>query len=193
MITASRFIATSDDRETWLAARARGVTATEVRDASTPAGFRQVLANRRNPQDITPNAYMQFGTDNEGWILSWVKAEFDIMPSHWVIAAEDNPRHLATPDGLSLDHTRIAEVKTGGKEPKSPPLPHVRQVQWGMRVTGAESCVYAFVLRAEVNGVLVPAWLEPKTWIIDRDPKMIAELERTAELLLIDYEGQVAA
>lgn len=193
MIAADRFIATSDNRALWLAARARGVTATTVAKASTPAGFREVVADRRNPVEVQDNAYMKFGRDNEAWIAAWVKAEFGIMPNHWLIASEDNPRLLATPDGLSLDHTQIGEYKTGGTEPKKPPLQHVRQVQWQLRCTGAESCVYAFVLRTEVNGVLVPAWMEPKTWPIERDDKIIAELERTAELLLVDFEGQVAA
>lgn len=193
MIAASRFIETSDNHDAWLAARMPAVTATEVAKASTPAGFKEAVENRRNPQPVTDNAYMKFGRDNEGWIAGWVKAEFEIFPNHWLIAADDNPLYLATPDGLSLDHTRIAEIKTGGTEPKSPPLQHRRQVWWQFRCTDAESCVYAFMLRKEVNGVMVPAWLEPKTWVIERDEKEIAALERTADQLLIDFEGWAAA
>ncbi|MEO8707954.1 MAG: hypothetical protein ABI400_02775 [Lacisediminihabitans sp.] len=192
MIAASRFIETSDNYVAWLAARLPAVTATEVAKAATPAGFREAVQNRRNPQPVTDNAYMKFGRDNEGWIAGWVKAEFGIMPNHWLIAAADNPLHLATPDGLSLDHMRIGEIKTGGTEPKSPPAQHRRQVQWQLRCTDAESCIYAFMLRQEVHGIFVPAWMEPKTWVIERDEKEIALLERTAELLL-ENEGQVAA
>lgn len=187
MISPDRFIALSSDRDAWLAARRKGVTATEVRDASTPAGFKEVLERRTNPTEIISNAYMQFGTDNEAWILGWLKNETGIMPSAWLIAAEGNPQYLATPDGLSLDHTRIAEVKTGGKEINNPSLAHRRQVQWQLFCSGAESAVYAYMLRAEVNGIFVPAWLEPKTWLIERDETMIAGLVKTAELLLTDF------
>lgn len=189
MIHADRFIATSDNRDMWLAARRLGVTATDVRDAATPAGLKEVMQRRAHPQPIEPNAYMQFGNDNEAWILSWAKQQYGIMPSHWLIASEDNPRYLATPDGLSLDHTEIAEVKTGGKEPgKLPSLAHRRQMQWQLRCTGAARCRYVFMLRAEVNGVFVPAWLEPKTWLVERDETLITGLEQTAELLLRDSD-----
>lgn len=190
MIPAHRFIETSDNRAAWLAARERGVTATTVAKASTPAGFREALEERRNPVEVIANDYMQFGTDNEAWILRTLKDEFEIMPNHWLIESEDNAYHLATPDGLSLDHTVMAEVKTGGKEHKSPPLAHMRQMQWQFRCNEfAQATVYAFMLREERNGVMVPAWMEPKVWVIERDEKMIAELTKTADLLLTDYES----
>lgn len=184
MLTADRFIARYSDFDTWEAVRAAGVSATEVRDAATPSGFLEVMERRRNPVPIIPNEYMDFGTAHEGWISLWLKAEFGLMPNEWVIAAEDEPRFLATPDALALDGLRVGEIKTGGKEPKSVPLAHRRQANWQMRCVGAESCVYAFMLRAEVGGVLVPAWMEPKTWVIERDDELIAELEITARRLL---------
>lgn len=186
MIAPERFIARYSDFDLWMAARARGVTATEVRDAATPSGLVEVLERRRHPEPVIPNAYMEFGSAHEGWISMYLKAEFDLMPNEWAIAAADEPRFLATPDGLSLDHRRISEIKTGGKEPKSVPLPHRRQANWQLRCTDAEECVYAFMLRDEVNGVLVPAWMEPKTWVIERDDVLIAELEVTARRLLED-------
>lgn len=189
MIPATRFIETSDNRDAWLRAREGGVTATEVAHASTPAGFRQAVEDRRNPVEVVANDYMQFGTDNEAWILRTLKVEFGIMPNHWLIAAADNPLHLATPDGLSIDHTVMAEVKTGGKEPTKPPLMHMRQMGWQFRCNEfAKAIVYAFMLREERNGVMVPAWMEPKIWVVERDEQMIAELTKTADLLLTDYE-----
>lgn len=184
MITADRFIETSDNREAWLAARRSAVTATEVAKASTPSGFIEAVEARRNPVDLEPNDYMRFGSDNEGWISGFIKREFGIMPNKWLIAAEGNPLHMATPDGLSLDHRRISEVKTGGKPITAPPIAHRRQMQWQMHVTGAEECEYAFMLRAQVNGIFVPAWLEPKVWHIDRDDALISDLIETANRLL---------
>lgn len=192
MITADRFIETSDNRQAWLAARLPAVTATEVAKAATPSGFIEAVEERRNPLEVVANDYMRFGSDNEDWIARDLKRQFGVMPNHWLIACADNPLHMATPDGLSLDHRMIAEIKTGGREPKSPPLAHVRQIQWQYHCTDAEECVYAFMLRREVNGVYVPAWMEPKTWPVARDELMIAELVATADRLL-EVERMVAA
>lgn len=192
MISADRFIVNElTDHDGWIAARKRGITATTVRDASTPAGFQQVIENRRNPDGDTfeGNDYTKFGNDNEPWIAMWVKHEYGIMPNSWLIAHETNPLFMATPDGLSLDHARISEIKTGGKDIKSPPLAHRRQIQFQLLVTGAEKAIYAYMLRAQSNGVFVPGWFEPKTWVIERDEKMIAELVITADLLLTDFES----
>ena len=192
MISAARFIATSDDREAWLDARRGGVTATEVAKASTPAGFLEAVNERRNPVDLEPNGYMRFGSENEHWISMFIKREFGIMPNKWLIASEDVREFMATPDGLSLDHTRISEVKTGGKEIKSPPMQHRRQVGWQLYCTGAEECEYGYVLRSEVNGVLVPAWMEPRMWHIDRDDSLIADLIETAHRLIDSDEKEAA-
>ena len=194
MIAATRFIARSSDREVWLGARRGAVTATEVAKAATPSGFLLAAEERRNPTEIIPNAYMEFGTDNEAWIADNLKAEFGIFHNEWLIAADGNPLHRATPDGLSLDHTEISEIKTGGKEAYvSPPIQYRRQIQFQLYVSGAERCLYAFMLRAEVNDVLVPAWLSPKTQWVDRDEAMIRDLVSTADLLLeLDKEWMVA-
>lgn len=194
MINADRFIASSDDRPTWLAARLGAVTATEVAKAATPSGFREAVVERRSPTEVVANGYMQFGTDNENWIALDLKAKFGIMPNHWLIAEDGNRLHMATPDGLSLDHLTIAEIKTGGKELTLPPIAHKRQMQWQMWCTGATRCVYAFMLRAEVNGIFVPAWMSPKTQWVDRDEAMIADLIIVADrLLLTDLEEMDAA
>lgn len=193
MIAASRFIARSSDHDLWIAARAKGITATAVAKAATPAGFRDVVEERRNPQPIEPNDYMQFGIDNEDWIALELKAKFGLMPNNWLIAAEDNPRHMATPDALSLDHLTIGEIKTGGTEPKNPSRAHRDQMQWQHLCVGSLHGKYAFMLRKEVNGVYVPAWLEPKVWDVPRDEERIAVLiEVAAQLLLTDELQEVA-
>jgi hypothetical protein len=186
MIAPERFIAQSENRDAWLTARRGAVTATEVAKASTPAGFLEALEERRNPTEIVANGYMQFGTDNENWLALEVKRQFGILPNTWLIAAKGKRRHMATPDGLSLDHLTIGEIKTGGKEPSKPPLMHVRQMQWQMYCTGATLCIYGFMLRAENDEGFYPAWLEPKTWVVDRDDLMIAQLIETANRLLAE-------
>jgi hypothetical protein len=195
MITADRFIETSENYEAWLAARRGGVTATEISRAATPAGLRDVLADRANPQPVEVNAYMQFGSDNEDWIARVLKRDFGLMPNRWLIRSEEFAEHMATPDALSLDHELIGEIKTGGKAPldKSgllvPPIAHRRQIAFQLYCTGAKACVYAFMLRAEVDGQFVPAWLEPMCVMVPRDEEMIADLVKVADQLLIDWEN----
>jgi hypothetical protein len=86
-----------------------------------------------------------------------------------------------------LGHQQIGEFKTTGKDWAKPPLQYVRQVQWQMYVTGADSCLFAWLLRkvalSDDGPVMVPGWFEPKYLVIERDEKMISKLVETAERL----------
>ena len=187
MIPRDRFVASkAADEAAWLAARRGGVTATEVSTAATPAGFRDALEQRRNPQPVEVNAYMSFGLLWEDWVIDKIAREFPVRANDFLIAGEDR-RHLATPDGLSDDHTLIAEVKTTGKDwgtVEKLPIKYRRQVQWQLHVTGAELCVVAWLLRVEQDGGFVPGWWMPKFGVVERDVKMIADLVDVAERLL---------
>jgi predicted phage-related endonuclease len=186
MIPANRFIASKDmDESAWLAARREGVTATQVAKAATTAGFAEAVQMYWDTAGIPDNPYMAFGRDAEGWISLELKKSHEIMPNAWLIKSDKGP-YLATPDGLSLDHTQISEIKTTGKDWGGKiPIGYMRQVQWQLFVTGAESCVFAWVLRTEVDGVMVPAWFEPKTLIIERDEDMIQKLIEVADRLYV--------
>jgi len=188
MIPAERFIANKEiSQPDWEHARRFGITATEVANAATPAGFEQTVLRYSAPEPILDNAYMQFGRDWEKPVAMILKEQFGVMPNDWLIAGED-PRDLATPDGLSLDHTQIAEIKTTGKDWATIPIGYRRQVQWQLHVTAAESCVFAWLLREErtaPNGdvFFVPGWFEPKLTIMEKDEKMIADLLDVADRL----------
>lgn len=185
MIDASRFLVRSSEREAWLQARRGGVTATTVAEAATESGFQKVAAERRNPVDVIPNDYMIFGTESEPAIMRYAHQEHGILPSDWLIAAEDWPEHLATPDGLNLDHTEIAECKTTGKDWATIPIKYRRQAQWQLYVTGADRCLFLWQLRVpDNNGWFYMPWLEPKHLWVDRDPDMISELVDVADRLL---------
>lgn len=190
MISAERFLVRSTERDRWLAAREGGVSATTVADAATPAGFREVVAARQDPQPIEPNDYMMFGTESESVLMEHAHRQFGIIPNDWLIAGS-NVQHLATPDGLSVDHLLIAEAKTTGKDwGDKPPIRYRRQVQWQLHVTGAERCLFLWNLRVpEDQGWFYLGWLEPKTLWIDRDEKMIAELVAVADRLLEGDDG----
>lgn len=187
MIHASRFLASQHiDEDLWRDVRSRGVSATEVAKASTEAGWRDVLEIRNGTQVIEDNAYMQFGRDQEPKIAMWVKDEFGIMPNDWVITHQSRPEFMATPDGLSLNHKAIAEIKTSGKDFESAriPIQYRRQMQWQMFVTGADYCVFVWMLRIERDGIFVPGWFQPKYQIVEPDQDQIDKLKSTAEKLL---------
>lgn len=189
--------------EEWYKAREYGVSATTVAKAAAgPGGYNAELERALHPEDnvIEDNAYMKFGRDWEQWIVEALPASYGITANDWLIAAAEQERHLATPDGLNADWSIIAEVKTTGKDwdkglgrgviPADIPIQYRRQVQWQMYVTGATKCVFAWLLRVEDdNGVFAPAWLEPKVIIIDRDEDMIRDLIEVAHRFVTDFNN----
>ena len=185
LIDVGRFVASkSVNAERWLSARREGVTATQVaRAASGPGGFEQAVEDYRADFVEQDNPYMAFGRIWEGPISMWLKESHGIMPNDWVIRSDNNPHHLCTPDGLSMSHQFISEIKTTGKEwhPERIPVQYRRQVQWQLYVTGAEACFFAWMLREERDGVFVPAWFEPNMIVINRDEEMIASLVKVAD------------
>jgi len=190
MITPDRFIVQSRYHDEWIAARKTGVTATEIATAATEAGFDQILDQRLFPtgRNFT-NQYMVFGSAAEHDIMRFAHTEFGILESDWLIAGA-NVRHLATPDGLSPDHTRIAEAKTTGEDWKTPPAKYVRQAMWQMHVTGAERCLLLWQLRVpDARGWFYLGWLEPKFKWIDRDDAEIGKLVAVADRLLEITDG----
>jgi hypothetical protein len=168
-----------------LEARRGGVSATTVAEAATPSGFEQVAAERRNAVEIIPNDYMLFGTESEAAIMAYAHREHGVLPSDWLIAAKDNPKHIATPDGLSPDLLTIAECKTTGKDWATVPIKYRRQVQWQLYVTGAKRCLFLWQLRVpDDHGWFYMPWLEPKHLWIDRDETEIEKLISVADRLL---------
>lgn len=194
MITPDRFLVDKGRHpQEWVDNHARSVSATTVAKAATPAGFRDVVASWGEP--VEPNVFMEFGTRWEPFIADFVKDRFGVMPCDWTIRAEQNPLHVASPDGLSLDHTRLGEFKTTGKDwdvagkgVKGIPIGYRRQVQWQLYVTGATECVFAWLLRDDSGESPQPAWWEPRTLIIGRDEEMITDLRAVADRLIKELE-----
>ena len=182
MIEIERFIVSSQTKDLWLAARDRGVTATQVAKASTPAGMKEVLAQIENPTPVEPNGFMDWGVEREAYIAHVVKERYGILPNDWLLCADGagNEWQMATPDGLSLDHTMIGEYKTSGKSLDKVPANYMRQVQWQLYVTGAEKCLFAYELRLEGPEGFCPGMDVECQWI-ERDEKMIGDLIKVAE------------
>lgn len=192
MISPRRFIANKDlFFEAWLHARRNGVTATQVGKAATKRGFEEVVESFHSNEQIPDNPYMAFGREQEGFVGLFLKEKFGIFPNEWLISHEERPEFLATPDGISLDHAVISEVKTTGKDWGSyakAPIHYRRQVQWQLYVTGAKTCIFAWLLRVESRGIFVPGWFEPKFEIVTRDEEEISKLIDVAENLLVAFK-----
>ena len=190
MIARERFIVSkSADEQGWLAARSRGVTATAVAEAASgPAGFTNVMKAWQSQEPVVANDFMRFGSEAEAWIMS----QLPVPANDWLICSEDDPRFMATPDGISEDGTLLAEVKTTGTDWSSwsrTPIKYRRQVQWQLYVAGkqATQCMFAYMLReADQFGNFVPAWMSPVTYIVERDETMIDQLRSVAASLLIE-------
>ena len=182
MIAADRFIVSSQTKQLWLAERDKGVTATQVARAATPAGMEAELKAMSEPQPVYVNAMMLWGIEREPWIAHHVKDEFGVLPNDWLIRSEQAAWHLATPDGLSLNHKVIGEYKTSGKPLDKIPVHYMRQIQWQLHVTGADYCVFAYELRVDTPTGYAPGFDIP-TQIVERDDKEIAKLILVAEQL----------
>ncbi len=186
VIEVDRFLVRSSDREAWLWHRSQGVTATMVARAFTTAGFAEVVAQMENPVEVTVNAYMEWGNEREPYIAQIVKERYGLLPNDWLISAgvslSPDRWMMATPDGLSLDHKTIGEYKTGKELGKTIKAEHVRQMQWQMWVTDAESCVYAFEERRDAPGGFAPGF-DVECRVVERDEKLIKELVAVAEKL----------
>jgi len=187
LIDVGRFIASkSVNTGRWLSARREGVTATQVaRAASGPGGFEQAVEDYRSDFVEQDNPYMAFGRAWEGPIAMHLKDNYGVMPNDWLISSAVSDHYLATPDGLTLDHAAISEIKTTGKDwnPERIPVQYRRQVQWQLFVTGAEKCFFAWMLREERDGVFVPGWFEPRVIVMERDEEMIRNLMTVADEL----------
>lgn len=148
--------ASDQDREQWLTERLGGLTATQARDIYLQgAGYRaRLLRDKINQvrEDWVNSQYTAWGNTREPIIAGWVEQRFAIAPESRVFRAADNPRFLASPDGVGVDfdgNLVISEIKTG-KDDLAPGTEaferkgYLYQMVWGMRVTGARRCLYVW-------------------------------------------------
>lgn len=94
-----------ETREAWLAFRRAGLTATEVRDWGLGSKRRDIIIAKVTGEfaDLSGNVYINHGNLREPRIAAWIEGRFGIAPCDSVYSHPDEPRHLASPDGISLD------------------------------------------------------------------------------------------
>ncbi len=180
----ARILADSRDRVTWLRARARGITATDVAGLSGEASItRAADAKLGAGPRFGGNAYTDHGRRREPEIAAWVAATHGILPSSALFHAEVEKRHLATPDGICVDgdgRVLLAEIKTTNKSWRTIPRTYLRQVWWQQHVLGAERTLFVWEEHDDFN----PIHDEPRSVWIDRDEKEIGQLIALATRLI---------
>src|SRR3546814_3612053 len=115
--------------------------------------------------------------------LAWVAATHGIQPSSALFHAIVEKRHLATPDGVTVDavgRVVLAEIKTTNKTWRSIPRTYLRQVWWQQHVLGAERTLVAW----ERHDGFVPVDDEPRCEWVDRAEREIATLVTLATALI---------
>ena len=100
------------------------------------------------------------------------------------LAALEKGTKVVTIGGL---HGTIVEVKTTGRDWGRydwVPIHYQRQVQWQLYVTGAEECVFAWMLRETApDKSFVPAWPGPKYVTVKRQQRIIDDCLAVADKL----------
>lgn len=177
-----RVVTDGTDRVAWMRARARGITATDVAKLSTPRSIDSAAWDKLHGTGFSGNAFTRHGTAREPVIAQWVLAEHAIAPSQALFHAEQDVRHLATPDGLVLreqGHLELAEIKTTNKQWRSIPRNYLRQIWWQQHVLGAERTLMVW----ERHENFVPVG-DPECRWVDRDENEIAKLVGLANKLI---------
>lgn len=178
-----RAVADSSDRAQWLRARSRGITATDVARLSSAKAMQAVADDKLYGSSFRGNAYTEHGTAREPVIAEWVRREHGILPSETLFHAEQETRHLATPDGLLVTtggRLELSEIKTTSKPWRSIPRGYLRQIWWQQYVLGAERTLVAW----EEHRDFIPVGAEPRYRWVDRDENEIHQLVGRANLLI---------
>lgn len=185
------------DETTWLAARTKGVGASEVAAVlgeskwQSPYGLWAAKTGKVAAEPRT--AAQARGIDREAEVAEMFA---DRHPEYAVenvglVQHRDRPWELATPDRLLLDAAHddgdgLLEVKTAGSRsgwgsPGSSEIPveYVMQCQWQMAVTGLP-----FVA---VAALFVDGWEGYREYQVDRDEDVIAYLREQVEQFWTDH------
>ena len=191
------YITSSDDRETWLAARREGVTATEAAalasgGTSTWSNLRADKAGATTPW--TGNQFTEWGNAREPDIAASVSSMYPHLKHNThLVGSNDDPRFMCTPDMIGTDNAAtLCQIKTAlwrGEKWDSAHVPksYVDQMQGEMLVTGATVNLLAVEFYDELDtGGFVPHFLfeDPHIIAIERDDERIAELVAIAEQFL---------
>lgn len=194
------------DRPAWLAFRRTGITATEVRDLYLGKTTAADLAKAKHSDesvDLSGNVYVAWGNEREPIIAARLKSSLGMQPEHRVFYAQENSRHLASPDGVGVDFDElleIAEIKTGGYRyfghDQMIAKGYLAQMVWAMYVVGAWRCRYEFETREQhPMGGFAPGSVYAEWVVLDDHLDLLEQLIDIADaaLAVIDAHDADAA
>lgn len=151
--------ASDTDREAWLSERFSGVTATEIRDLWLGKVTKEALASKKVARifedDLSHVPIIGWGRTREPIIAAHLQREHGIAPESRVFRAAQNPRWLASPDGVGIDfdeRVTVSEIKTAGMDltvgsPDFERKGYLAQMVWAMGVVGAYRCRFEWEYR----------------------------------------------
>lgn len=175
-----KVVAHSDDRNAWLEARNTGITASNAGALATENSIDSILKSKFYT-DFVGNPATDWGLEREPILLEW--AEFN--QNKYLFKSDENPRFMATPDGIKMsegnDSIVLCQVKTSSKPLTKIPPNYYRQMQWEMFVMGANRNLLVW----EQHENFVPVGLEPVTLWVERDEETINKLKKLADALLV--------
>ncbi|QLD10921.1 hypothetical protein [Microbacterium oleivorans] len=184
--TARIIVPAGADRELWLAERGEGVTASNAwRIARAGLKARRTIAEEKmNGSRFRGTAATRAGSAREAALLDEAAERLQsVVANDALWAAADNDLHRATPDGFGWDgdgRLAVVEVKSHehGWEHDGIPIEHYAQLQFQIRVMGADFGLYGFEVRDEDDQPPT----DGATWIVvERDEEMIAWLTERAD------------
>ena len=191
--------ASDTDREAWLAQRRTGITATEVRDIAKGGAVKrkELIGYKLHPETntFTGNQYTEWGKKREAALARVLEAA-GITPETRIFQALENPRHMASPDGVGFDPIGcewvLGEIKTSkyNLDPAGDRFAatgYYDQMQWQMYVCGATRCL--FVWEQHDDAWPAPSPLPHRTAWVERDDERIAQLIVIADEFLAELDG----
>ena len=208
-------------RPAWLEARRHGMSATEVRDLAKGYGSdkRRIMAEKLDgtrDDTIQFKPHVAHGKSREEAIAQWIEDRFGITAVGELYVNTEDPRKIASPDGVSVSpfdgSVVCSEVKTSKHDLTPPAIALVDgyyvprklkgrtvhyeghfadtgyydQMQWQMDVLGAEECLFAY----EQHDDDWSGWPERAPKPIHREPLFFwvkRDEDRIKELRLIAF------
>jgi hypothetical protein len=207
--------ASDRDRVAWLAERAQGITATELRDLYLRKTTVQQLVDLklgRRVDSFGGNQYTAWGNTREPVLADVVQSIYpELRPESRVFHAADDSRRLASPDGVGVVRgvLVVSEIKTGKDDIRVGTPAYVSkgygiQQQWVMRVTGARRSLYVseqhdsdWQDRGGAYPEPAPMGLVPVMEWVEFDESLVRELDVIATGFLVAMDaaahGEVVA
>lgn len=189
-------IDSGEDEAAWHKARHTGITASMIPKAMTPGGRATFIQDYLSPPEDQAwfADYREHGKRREAEFLGdWIAGVFGMEHNTALWAADANPRHLATPDGIKrgeqgvdeFPFPALYELKTSTKPlPATTPRAYRDQMQFQMYVMGAPKCLLVWEQHENFRPVGLPEW----RWHV-RDDARIAELVGVADALLFEIDA----